>query len=247
MTDGLPLSTADLFQPVAVGRISQAIVEQVRSLIRTGELEVGDRLPSERELCDRFQVSRVTVREAFRVLEASGLIEIRVGSRGGAFVTAPTTGRIGEGITDLLSMSALSAADVTEARAVFELGVVPLVCQRATEEELDELLTLCDEAERARSAGTYTVTMSFDFHLHVAAAAHNPAIVMLMQSFREPMLMSLREAQHEGRQGVDEHRDYVHAVRARDIALAERIMAEHLQRTARRVAESGHPPERGPT
>lgn len=231
-------SNADLFQPVAVGRISQAIVEQVRGLIRTGELGIGARLPSERELGERFGVSRMTVREALRVLEASGLIEIRVGSRGGAFVTAPTTRRIGEGISDLLSLSALSAAEVTEARKVFELGVVPLVCERATEEQLDELVELCDEAERARDAGTYTVTMSFDFHLQVAAAAHNPALVMLMRSLREPVLMSLREAQHEGRQGVAEHRTFVEAVRAREPERAQRIMADHLQRTARRVA--GH-------
>ncbi|TQN40883.1 GntR family transcriptional regulator [Blastococcus colisei] len=238
MSDGLAPSNADLFRPVAVGRISQAIVEQVRALIRTGELGIGARLPSERELGERFGVSRVTVREALRVLEASGLIEIRVGSRGGAFVTAPTTRRVGEGITDLLSLSALSAAEVTEAREVFELGIVPLVCERATEGELDELVQLCDEAERARDAGTYTVTMSFDFHLQVAAAAHNPALVMLMRSLREPVLMSLREAQHEGRQGVAEHRTFVEAVRTRDPDRAQRIMADHLQRTARRVA--GH-------
>ncbi|SFF24693.1 FadR/GntR family transcriptional regulator [Blastococcus tunisiensis] len=236
MSEGSAPSNAGLFQPVAVGRISQAIVDQVRALIRTGELAIGARLPSERELCERFGVSRVTVREALRVLEANGLIEIRVGSRGGAFVTAPTTGRIGEGITDLLSMSALSAAEVTEARVVFELGVVPLVCERATDEELDELMALCDEAARAREGGTYTVTMSFDFHLRVAAAAHNPALVMLMRSLREPVLMSLREAQHEGRQGVAEHRTFVEAVRARDADRAQRVMAEHLQRTARRVA-----------
>jgi GntR family transcriptional repressor for pyruvate dehydrogenase complex len=238
VSDGVAPSNADLFHPVAVGRISQAIVDQVRTLIRTGELGIGARLPSERELCERFGVSRVTVREALRVLEAGGLIEIRVGSRGGAFVTAPTTRRIGEGITDLLSLSALSATEVTEAREVFELGVVPLVCARATEAELDELVELCDEAERARTAGTYTVTMSFDFHLQVATAAHNPALVMLMRALREPVLMSLREAQHEGRQGVAEHRTFVEAVRARDPERAQRIMAGHLQRTARRVA--GH-------
>ncbi|MGY1815125.1 FadR/GntR family transcriptional regulator [Blastococcus sp. SYSU D00820] len=236
MSQGDTASPADLFQPVAVTRVSQAIVDQVRALIRSGELGVGARLPSERELVDRFGVSRVTVREALRVLEANGLIEIRVGSRGGAFVTAPTTGRIGEGITDLLSMSGLSAAEVTEAREVVELGVVPLVCSRATADELDALLAVCDEAARAREAGTYTVEMSFDFHLRVAASAHNPAIVMLMRSFREPVLMSLREAQHEGRQGVEEHRAFVQAVRAGDAALAQRIMADHLQRTARRVA-----------
>lgn len=238
MSENGASSNAALFQPVAVGRISEAIVDQVRTLIRTGELGIGARLPSERELGERFAVSRVTVREALRVLEASGLIEIRVGSRGGAFVTAPSTRRVGEGITDLLSLSALSAAEVTEAREVFELGVVPLVCERATDEELDELVELCDEAERARDAGTYTVSMSFEFHLRVAAAAHNPALVMLMRALREPVLMSLREAQHEGRQGVTEHRTFVQAVRARDPQRAQRIMADHLQRTASRVA--GH-------
>ena len=238
MSEGSVASGADLFQPVAPGRASQGIVDQVRGLIRTGELTIGARLPPERDLSERFGVSRVTVREALRALEAQGLIGIRIGSRGGAIVTAPTTGRIGEGITDLLSMSGLSAAQVTEGRAVVEIGVVPLVCERATEEDLDALLALCDEAAAARETGTYTVTMSFDFHLRVAAAAHNPAIVMLMHSFREPVLMSLREAQHEGRQGVEEHRAFVDAVRTRDAARAQRVMADHLQRTAVRVA--GH-------
>jgi GntR family transcriptional repressor for pyruvate dehydrogenase complex len=228
-------SGVDLFQPVITGRMSQAIVDQVRALIRTGELGIGARLPSERQLCERFGVSRVTVREALRILEVNGLIEIRLGAHGGALVTAPTTGRIGEGITDLLSMSGLTAGEVTEARAVVELGVIPLVVARATDQELADLLSLCDEAARARDADTYTVTMSFDFHLQVAAAAHNPAIVMLMDSFREPVLMSLREAQHEGRQGVAEHRAFVEAVRARDAAEAQTIMTAHLQRTARRV------------
>jgi DNA-binding FadR family transcriptional regulator len=236
VTEDPSAQVGDLFHPVAVARVSQAIVGQVRALIRTGELGVGDRLPAERDLCERFGVSRVTVREALRILETNGLIEIRVGSRGGAFVTAPTTRRIGEGITDLLSMSGLSAADVTEARAVLELGVVPLVCERADDRELDELLELCEEAARAREAGTYTVTMSFDFHLRFVAASHNPAIVMLLHSFREPVLMSLREAHHEGRQGVAEHRALVEAIRARDVERAQQVMADHLQRTARRVA-----------
>lgn len=236
MREGTAASSPDLFQPVAPGRASQGIVDQVRALIRTGDLQIGARLPPERDLCERLGVSRVTVREGLRALEASGLIEIRIGSRGGAIVTAPTTGRIGEGITDLLSMSGLSAAQVTEGRAVVELGVVPLVCERATDDELDELLALCNEAAAARDVGTYTVTMSFDFHLRVVAAAHSPAIAMLMYSFREPVLMSLREAQHEGQQGVEEHRAFVEAVRARDADLAQQVMAAHLQRTALRVS-----------
>src|ERR1700754_1184943 len=121
----------DLLTRVSVGRVSEMIVEQIRLLIRQGDLVPGSRLPAERELCERFGVSRVTVREALRVLEATGLVDIRIGARGGAFVTAPSAMRVGEGITDLLAMSGLSAQEVTEARRVFELGIIPLICERA--------------------------------------------------------------------------------------------------------------------
>jgi hypothetical protein len=67
-----------LFNPVNDRRISELIVDQVRLLIRQRQLNPGDRLPPERELCERFGVSRVTGREALRVLETNGLLEIRV-------------------------------------------------------------------------------------------------------------------------------------------------------------------------
>src|SRR5918992_6048708 len=104
-------SLADLFNPVTDRRISELIVDQVRLLIRGRQLNPGDRLPAERELCERFGVSRVTVREALRVLEANGLVEIRVGARGGAFVTAPSSRLVGEGIADLISLATLTAGE----------------------------------------------------------------------------------------------------------------------------------------
>src|SRR5918996_824261 len=94
-------------------------VEQVRRLVREGRLKPGDRLPSERDLCERFGVSRVTVREALRVLEAGGLIEIRVGAHGGGFITTPTREQLGDGFADLLTLAPLTAVQVTEARQVF--------------------------------------------------------------------------------------------------------------------------------
>src|SRR3954451_2972741 len=124
---GQSASRSDMFNRVNAGRVSRLIVDQIRLLIRDGMLSAGDRLPSERELGERFGVSRVTVREALRGLEANGLVTIRVGARGGAFVTAPTSKHVGEGITDLLTLSGLTASEVTEARRVFEMGFVPLV------------------------------------------------------------------------------------------------------------------------
>src|SRR6201996_6414080 len=146
-----------LFSRVSVGRISEIIVDQIRLLMRQGQLKPGDRLPPERDLCERFGVSRVTVREALRMLESSGLVEIRVGARGGAFVTAPSSDRVGEGLADLLTLSVISAADVTEVRLILEIGIVPLVCERATEEDLAALDEICAQSAAAVAAGTYSM------------------------------------------------------------------------------------------
>lgn len=231
-----PSASDGIFRPVPTGRASAVIVRQIRDLIRSGELPIGTRLPAERDLCERMNVSRLTLREALRGLEVSGLIQIRAGAHGGAFVTAPDTDRAGQGLTDLLSTAGLSAAQVTEARISFELGVVGHICERATEDDLRELRALCDQAEQARELGSYTVEMSYDFHLRAARASHNPAIVMIMGSIRDAVLMSMRVAHHEGKQGVEEHRAFVDAIARRDAAEARQVLAAHLQRTADAVA-----------
>jgi DNA-binding FadR family transcriptional regulator len=224
-----------MFGKVSVGRISETIVEQVRQLMRQGQLRPGDRLPAERDLCEQFGVSRVTVREALRMLESSGLVEIRVGARGGAFVTAPTSGRIGDGLADMLSLSVISAADVTEVRLILEVGIIPLLCERATEEDLEDLERMCELSR----AADYSMDMSAEFHVRVARATHNPALALLVESFRGPILMSLEEAKatapEMGKLGTEEHQQFVAAVRKRNPEKAMRIMREHLNRTAQRL------------
>lgn len=228
-----------LFLPVSPGRTSGLIVEQIRWLVRQGQLLPGDRLPSERELCELFGVSRVTVREALRVLESSGLLEVRVGAKGGAFVTAPSGDRVRDSIADLLTMSSLSAEDVTEARQVLEMGVVSMVCARATEEDLNELEALCDAAKSALKRNEYTMAMSTEFHIRVAQSAHNGAVELIVGSFRGALLLSLQRASQTapemGPKGVQEHAAFVAAVRDRDPERAQAIMLEHLDRTASRV------------
>ncbi|MCL2581847.1 MAG: FadR family transcriptional regulator [Streptosporangiales bacterium] len=234
-----PVAGPELFSKVSVGRMSEVIVEKIRELMREGQLKPGDRLPPERELCERFGVSRVTMREALRMLESAGLVDIRVGARGGAFVTAPTSNRVGEGLADLLTLSVISASNVTEVRMILEVGIVPLVCERATEDDLARLEKICERAEEALRAGDYTMDMSLEFHTAVAQATHNPALEMLVESFRGPILMSLEEAREVapemGGRGTEEHEQFIEAVRRRDADAAARVMRQHLTRTARRV------------
>ena len=230
----------EMFSRVSVDRVSQVIVDQIKVLIRDGKLKPGDRLPSERDLCQRFGVSRVTVREALRVLEASGLVAIRVGAHGGAFLTTPSAERLGEGLADLLSLSPLTAAGVTEARMVVEIGILPLVVERATSEDVADLFAMVDEGQKALDDGRYTMGMSAAFHVRVAKCTHNPAIEMLVQSFHGPMLMSLQQAKVAaplmGHRGTQEHRKLAKAIQDRDVAKAEAVMRTHLRRTAKRVS-----------
>jgi len=225
-----------MFEPVSTGRVSGEIVSRIKGAIRAGELAPGDQLPAERDLTKQLGVSRVSVRDALRMLEANGLIEVRVGARGGAFVTAPAPQLVGEGFADMLLLADVDAAHVTEVRMIFELGLLDLACMRATEEDVAALLDVCD---RADAASVYDPALSAEFHAQLARCTHNDALVLFAEAMRAPLASSLHAARaadpDAGRVGSLEHRAIAVAVGARDAAAARRIMAEHLGRTASRV------------
>ena len=225
----------DLFVPVVGGRISDAITDQIRTAILERKLLPGDRLPNERSLAERFGVRRVTVRDALRRLEAGGLLEIRVGASGGPFVTAPSTGIVGEGISHMLQMSEVDPDEIAEARVILELGTVSLAVERATEEDIANLRALCEQATEALAAGHYDVQLSRDFHAALAQAAHNRAIEMVTATFAGPLSMHAvreREDEHASHEiSVRQHHELVDAIAARDAERARQIMRLHLTRS----------------
>lgn len=222
-----------MFEPIAVARASSAIAEQIRTAIVTGRIGQGERLSPERELAEQFGVSRVTVRDALRSLEAMGLIEVKVGARGGAFVTAPTGSKVAQTMSDMMMMSATTPEDIVEARLIVELGTVTLACARATDDDLTKLRELCERGVRALEAGTYTRELSWDFHALLASAAHNGAVDGLTQSFRSSLSMHplrVREGNRAHVLTVEEHLRIVEALEARDGDAARHQMADHLLR-----------------
>lgn len=235
------MSVTSYLTPVTGGRMSGEIVEQVIDLIRKGNLAPGHRLPSERELAGTFGVSRVTVRDALRVLEVMGLVDIRVGSAGGAFVTMPSTNVIGEGLANILMMRSFEPNDIAEARLVLELGVLDLVAERITEEDIATLRGLCDRSRAKLEAGEYDTALSLEFHSQLAHGAHNPAISMLSESFSGPLSMAAvraseaREDAH--RRTVEEHEEIVDALATNDFIRARAALVTHLLR-GHEVADS---------
>ena len=231
-----------MFVPVNVGRASNLIANQIRLLIRGGRLSPGNRLPCERQLSEQFGVSRAVVREALRGLEANGLVTIKLGARGGAFVTAPTIQQVGEGIADLLTVSVIGPEEVAEARHMFELSIVPLVCERADEQDVVDLLEICDRAAAMlESDDECRMSVCADFHIRMARAAHNSAIEMLARSLHGQFLTSLVGARESGavaagRANAREHRNFILAVQCGNCEAARAMMSRHLTYTRGLVA-----------
>jgi GntR family transcriptional repressor for pyruvate dehydrogenase complex len=222
-----------MFAPISVARASSSIADQIRGAILGGRLREGQRLPPERELAEQFGVSRVTVRDALRALEAVGLVEVRVGARGGAFVTAPTGMLVGQTMSDMMLMQAVTPAQIVEARLIVELGTVTLATSRATEEDVAGLRENCVTGAQALRNHTYTRETSWDFHSRLAAAAHNAALDGLTQSFRSTLSMHpirTREGAKAHERSVEEHTRILEAVEKHDAAAARQAMAAHLLR-----------------
>jgi len=232
--NGEPERRSDgIFVPVSVARASSAISDQIRAAIVGGKLSEGTRLPPERELAEQFGVSRVTVRDALRALEAMGLIEVRVGARGGAFVTVPTGSVVGQTMSDMMIMKAITPEDVVEARLVVELGTVTLACARATDDDLAQMRELAEDAAREIARKTYTRELSWDFHALLARMAHNAALEGITSSFRSTLSMHPIRTREPGGghpRTVEEHARIFAAIEARDGVTARREMARHLLR-----------------
>ncbi len=135
------------YKPIKTEKPSDIIVREIRNLIEHGELSVGDKLPPEDELVKRFQVSKVTLREALQTLVVYGQIEKRRGAKGGSVVinTNPSSGI--ELVFENLKLNQYSLQELHEARKIIEPILVEIVAKKITEKEIQELKETIQEHE----------------------------------------------------------------------------------------------------
>ncbi len=120
------------FKKAKQNRIFQDVVDQVQVAILDGRIGAGERLPAERELCEMFQTSRGTLREALRILEQKSLIEIRLGVNGGAYVKDANAELMAENLAMLIRSQTISLSHLAEFREGVEGSVAGLAAQRAS-------------------------------------------------------------------------------------------------------------------
>jgi GntR family transcriptional repressor for pyruvate dehydrogenase complex len=184
-----PVPAAADFQvaPISPQRIFQEVADQLRRNISEGKLRPGDKLPPERELAHLFGVSRNTMREALRALELSGLIELKLGATGGAFVLQGSSNAVVNGMRDLYFLGAITPDHLTDARISIGAAVIRMACGRITDAEIAQLEANVAAAERAHKAGDFDERTRHHqaFHVLLAKTTHNPILVATMEGIME--------------------------------------------------------------
>ena len=210
-------------------RLYQEIVDQIQQQILSGALKPGDQIPAERDLADRFGVSRTAVREAIKSLTEKGLIEVYVGR--GTFVTSLSPDRVVESMTLLLRNEPHNVASLQEARELLEIPTARLAAERRGEEHLTRLRAITSEMEEEGSISPRLVDGDTEFHVEIARASGNPVLVLLSQTIvallrTERLYRDDSEALLPG--ALDQHREIIDAIADGDGDRAASAMADHL-------------------
>jgi GntR family transcriptional repressor for pyruvate dehydrogenase complex len=215
--------------PIKSTRIYEEIVRQVKAMIAEGRLKGGDRLPPERDLAEKFVVSRTSVREALRALESLGLVEIRPGE--GTFVRQVSIESLVEPLALLMVSQREAIAELFEARRLLEPALAALAAGRATPEEIVEMERILEAQAAEVAAGRTGLAQDAQFHSAIGAAAHNRAITRIAHAIMDLLTQSREESLNTpGRptRSHEDHRRVLTAIAARDAEAARRAMHEHL-------------------
>lgn len=222
--------------PAKKERLNEVIVSQIKGLIFSNKVGVGKKLPSERQLAARFNVSRVVVRESLRSLEQSGLIEIRPGAVGGPFVAYNVHKPLFHSAYDLMNEGKLTLHHFFEARRAVECFSTRLAVLNATDKDMEGLKAinqkLIDEiGDKARLRENNTA-----FHVAIAEISRNPLIKLIVQSLLE-ILNTIYPHSNQSSEFIrgtyERHQAIIGAMEKKDPELSERMMALDTEHTAK--------------
>jgi GntR family transcriptional regulator, transcriptional repressor for pyruvate dehydrogenase complex len=233
----------ETFRPIHTRRAFEEICERIREQLALGVLKPGDKLPPERELAQQLGVSRNVLREALRSLEMAGILRLQKGVKGGAFIREGDTSRMNEVMRDMLSLGTISVRELSEARIhVLDLAV-RLACVNARPADFEALEANIERTDLATRDGRLLdrVECSREFYKLLALATGNKVIAMIMDSVTEiHMRFVYAKVASSGAATprlVEKRRQFLAALRVRDVAASTRLMRAHLESIQRMLEQ----------
>ncbi|MBI5082210.1 MAG: FadR family transcriptional regulator [Chloroflexi bacterium] len=224
------MTTPTDYLPVHSRRLYEKIVEQIQSQIVGGKLRPGDRLPAERDLAEKFRVSRTAVREAVRTLREKGLVEGHPGR--GTFVTDGTASAMRGSLGLMMKIGGTNgASDLAEVREIFEPEIAALAAKNATKEQIAMMREAVAAMDEKLDDAEAFVEADLNFHLALARSTQNTLIPSLI----DPIVDLLRE-ERKGTfrrggalHGQQHHKRILEAISQRNPEAARVAMRAHLK------------------
>ncbi|MBU3917356.1 FadR family transcriptional regulator [bacterium] len=230
-----------MFRKAKQNRIFQDVVEQIQDAILGGKLRSGEKLPSERELGEMLGTSRGTLREALRILEQKGLVEIKLGVNGGAVVKEATSEQLSETLALLIRSQSVSLAHLAEFREGVEGIVASLAAERATDVDIKELKKLLREAQKYKEKGLSQwgqfVKVDEQLHMALARISRNPIYRFIIETIHDNIHRYydkfLSVGENELEENYQDLRQLVEAVCDKQVTEAGNLAKEHVRKFKR--------------
>jgi GntR family transcriptional regulator, transcriptional repressor for pyruvate dehydrogenase complex len=213
-------------------RLSDKVADMMLETILSRRLQVGDKLPSERELGEQFGVSRTVVREAVRALVAKGVIEVRSGS--GLRVAAVDAAAVSESIGLFLRGGSIDFERVHEVRTLLEVHIAGVAAERSTDEDVERLREVHERMQRDGADVDAAALDDLEFHRVIARATQNDLYLLLMDSIGTALIDIRRENLGSGSAPMTlrQHEAILERISERDRDGAREAMAAHLEGVA---------------
>ena len=229
------------FETVKANRISQNIVEQIRSAILEGELKIGERLPPEKDFAEYFGVSKSSLREAYRVLEAYGLLEIRQGMSGGAFIKEVDLTTVKDSLVNYFFFKNPGLSDYTQIRTFIEPPVVRICAEKITDKDIEYLENNISAMEQEADGKRFISDLDIAFHKKLVDITGNKIISLIVETI-QTALINIKQIVHTDEQFLKmvcgDHKKIVHALRQHDPEKAGKAMLEHINKVEKGMLES---------
>jgi GntR family transcriptional regulator, transcriptional repressor for pyruvate dehydrogenase complex len=226
--------------PMEVPKASDVLATELRERILSGEYPEGTPLPPERELVVQTRMSRTTVREALRILEVQGLIRIKAGRAGGAFVQHPGEESVADSLDLLIRGRRLRLASIHETREAIEPSCARLAAQHRTPADL-RALEAANEAIASSGSLDEFLQANVDWHIAVATAGHNEILTGIMMALSRAIYTATHNegfVNEEVRSiTVRAHKSVTRAIKEKDADAAVRRMSRHVHAYAEAALE----------
>ncbi|MDR0139548.1 FadR/GntR family transcriptional regulator [Metabacillus idriensis] len=225
-------------------RTYEIIVEQLREYFLNGDLNPGDKLPSERELASRFNVSRTSIREALRMLELRGAIDIRRG--GGSYIKTTEFPLSTEELSSVITKAENHLVyEMLELRRALEAESAYLAAQRATSLDLEKIRKALEQMAASKNDVESGLEADLHFHLSIVNAAHNSLFIKLIHTMTEHMEDTIRTTRRHrltdparAQDTLDEHKEIYLAIASGNAAQARILVEEHITRIRSELSET---------